>query len=393
MSNKQLILYIGTGVPDNEASPDYQLLLAEKRSNGSVDVARLESDGLPVADIDSATVIVSAQYISTFVVEIPPKQKKYLSKTLPFMLEDELIEPIERLHIAWQELSNSTVRAVVVSRKLMGEIKQCCEQYDVQFDRLLVDADLLAENGVQRIATVGESLLIKDIQSNLAYLDKTASVQSIEVGDAGAVGQDVQPEIVGSQESLLELISDQLFAEKNTAVNLWQGAFSVSSSESSYRQIFTTVGLAASVFLVLQIAYWLIAANIYSSKANGLEVEAEALYRSYFPSDKVVIDIRRQAEGHLENSGSYQEKDQFLSLLNHLGSAIDALSQVETLTKFIRYEQSSEEATIELVANSIPDVEAIKAQLEQRGVNVKLRQVSQNDNARVSARLVLQEKS
>jgi len=129
----------------------------------------------------------------------------------------------------------------------------------------------------------------------------------------------------------------------------------------------------------------------YQTNAENLAAASTGTYRGYFPDDKNIIDIRRQAEGHISQATNIAINHSFLGLLKKLGKGIQQSSHKDSvLIKSIRYQQETGDIRIELTGPSIAIIENIRMSLDKT-LNAKTEQVNRNSepSSGVTARIII----
>ena len=319
--------------------------------------------------------ILPAELSACFIRDCPPAQKKYLSKTLPYLVEDSIASPIDTMHCLSQPIGNSQIRVLAVSREELSKCLSQAESLGLKLDKLHIDADLIkmpSEGKLNSVINSNGRQLVKTSKGLIAALDEQDSAQTIpELTDsttAIGAGQSGQPE-------QLDIQNYQAFCTDGTQpttnsncppLNLLQGDFAPRQSAAARAATVHRVLLLATAILFVQMCYWLVAGATYQDKAEALRQQSEQTYREFFPEDKKIIDLIAQAEGHLAQAENTTQKHSFLALLAELGAAIKT-SQAEhsMLLKSVHYENITGQLRAELVAKKITDLEKVQKELRE----------------------------
>lgn len=371
--------------------PRLQLSLIE--SEGSKDpkttITDITDDTAIPADVAHIIGIISAVDVSTFVREVPPAQKKFLNKTLPYLIEDDLIQAVETQHIVSQLLPENKVRAVVISRVLIQQYLDQAKAQNVRLDKLMIDADLLSSQAnplENKVAIINGQQLIKTNQGMLASIPST--VPPDKILDNLTAKEDI------STNSYQHLIAEALQSPptKNLdPIDLLKGAFAPIGSLQNRSKMVQTLLTTCAVLLTVQCLYWGMVGATYQTNAESLAAVSTKTYRGYFPNDKNIIDIRRQAEGHISQATNVDINHSFLGLIKKLGEGIQQSSYKDSvLIKSIRYQQETGDIRIELTGPSIAIIENIRMILDKT-LNAKTEQVNQHSepNSGVTARIII----
>ena len=318
--------------------------------------------------------VLSARNLSYFVLDVPEKQRRYLSKTLPYMLEDDLLSPLDALHISYTISSDNNIRAAVINRQALDHLLALLDQKGIQLNKLYVDTDLLTYGRSQQIVIdKSKELFIRDDRLTTCVDDKSI---------AGQI------DISGSVENLFAspaIISVQsVFNPPSSAVNLLQGKYAQAPKGFRKESLVALISILL-VLLFLQIGYWFFAGLTYSHKSEINFAESEKIYLDLFPNE-VIVDVRSQAEGHLLSRVGEGNQD-LLAILVHVGQVLMEMDAAVNYVKSVRYDSRGRQTDLDISLASIAEAEMITEKLQSTGYNVELLQVTRNTDARVSARL------
>ena len=318
--------------------------------------------------------VLSARNLSYFVLDVPEKQHRYLSKTLPYMLEDDLLSPLDALHISYTISSDNNIRAAVINRQALDRLLALLDQKGIQLNKLYVDTDLLTYDRSQQIVIdKSKELFIRDDRLITCVDDKSI---------AGQI------DISGSVENLFAnpaIISvHSVFNPPSSAVNLLQGKYAQAPKGFSKESLVALISILL-VLLFLQIGYWFFAGLTYSNKSEINFAESEKIYLDLFPNE-MIVDVRSQAEGHLLSRVGEGNQD-LLAILVHVGQVLIEMDATGNYVKSVRYDSRGRQTDLDISLASIAEAEMITKKLQSTGYNVELLQVTRNTDARVSARL------
>ena len=344
--------------------------------------------------VDRVIAVVSASMVSSLLREVPPKQIKYLAKTLPFLVEDDLIAPIDSLHIVSQSVGDSRVRVFAIDHGLMQSFISWAEGQGLKFDGLYVDADLIAlnENTPQgRVINGGDYYLIKAADAVVAQIDRVTKINNVEQLDNFTFSD------MESCEDYQRFVAEAICRETPEIlppINLLQGYYAPRASLAERSALVHRVIFAASILLLVQVFYWVILGADYKVEAQQLREKSTEIYQQYFPSEKTIIDIRSQAEGHLNQVVMPQDKTPFLTVLETVAEAIRQHSlEADVLVKSIQYRKQAGDFILEISAPNVAVVEQLRIALADGSyLNVQTEQINQSrdeesSESGISARL------
>ena len=100
-------------------------------------------------------VIVSSESVLLTSVDLPAKQQRHSKQLVPFLVEEQIIDPIEAMHLAMPVLhSGDEIAVAAVKRKLLADWLEQLAAVNIAPDFLLVDVFLRASAGKPMAAAV-----------------------------------------------------------------------------------------------------------------------------------------------------------------------------------------------------------------------------------------------
>lgn len=350
------------------------LVLLSGAEDKGFSVTPIESLGDVEKFPDHIIGVLSARNLSYFVLDVPEKQHRYLSKTLPYMLEDDLLSPLDALHISYTISSDNNIRAAVINRQALDRLLALLDQKGIQLNKLYVDTDLLTYDRSQQIVIdKSKELFIRDDRL-ITCVDNKSIAGQIDI--SGSV------ENLFASPAIISVHS--VFNPPSSAVNLLQGKYAQAPKGFSKKSLVALISILL-VLLFLQIGYWFFAGLTYSHKSEINFSESEKIYLDLFPSD-VIVDVRSQAEGHLLSRVGQGNQD-LLAILVHVGQVLIEMDAADNYVKSVHYDSRRGQTDLDISLALIAEAETITEKLQLTGYNVELLQVTRNTDARVSARL------
>jgi len=342
--------------------------------------------------------ILPAELCSSFIRDCPPSQKKYLSKTLPYLVEDSIASPIDTMHCLSQAIANSQIRVLAVSRDRILQCNDQAESLGLKLDQLYIDADLMempsndklanaiTSDGRQLIKTSDGLIAAFEEQATAAHIQELSTEQGTDSRRASASGssraQCAQRERCKIESYPLFCIDriQKITTNARSPLNLLQGDFTPRQSAAARTARVQKILMFSLAIFFVQIAYFIIAGAIYQDKSVILRKQSEASYSAIFPNDNKIIDLVAQAEGHLSQLTKNTQGHSFLTLLAELGVTIKT-SEVgaSILLKSVHYEKTTGQLRAELVAKQISPLEKVQKQLiANTDLMVKTDQISES---------------
>ena len=165
-----------------------------------------------------------------------------------------------------------------------------------------------------------------------------------------------------------------LESAQHRAINLLQGRFAQpgrNTGSGNWRPF----AIAAGVLIVLNLVYLLGSGFYFKQRSNSLHGASVELYRSYFPDDRRIINIRTQTRNHLNQAGGSGDSD-FMQLLQaFVAPWRETRDQIKLNS--LRYNQARGELLLDMEARSIEQLDKLRVGLGQQA---ELLSASENEN-------------
>ncbi|MGV3591706.1 MAG: type II secretion system protein GspL, partial [Gammaproteobacteria bacterium] len=322
---------------------------------------------------------------------------KHLAKTLPWTLEEQLLEPVEQVHVAhgaavagsapvsavsaaWlQQRIDALHAAGLRPQSACSEIfllPWAADQWTVWLaedaDTAIVRYDAHAGFACSRanLATALQLLLNERSEAPRQLLVIGDDAEHI---DASLFPVLLQARLVVQRRSLAQLAAA---ASLPAPCNLLQGRF---APPLPWTRWWREWRIAAALLLGLLLTDLAMTAydTLRLERAAAANEEAIlALYRTVQP-DGVVVDARLQLEQALAAVGAAGHEG-FLALLGRMAPALQAVpaARVQNLD----YDGNSGDLQLQVLTNDYADAEQLRAQLQQLGLQAELLGSSRDTN-------------
>jgi len=376
------------------------------------------------------TVLVDSADVRLHRHFMPSKPTRQLLKALPFMLEDELAEDIEKLHFAIEqtgfdkELEKYWVNIAIVKRTLLQSWLDRLAQADIQVKSMLPDVlglpnePIKSEQNSKSISILGyaNGWLIREdswrgwfltdpwlplyfeklLAENSKADDESAEAQ-IELNYFSPLPAELTASLIESERVNLIAAEPELpmllLAQQTDQIkwNLLQGDFSqkkaVSKNWALWRPAAALLLITLSIQFVMVIAKW-------QSATSQLEVAKEDLaqmYKAAFPKEKLRINIlRTQLKRKVAAVGGSDSSELggFTAFMAELTPTFKKRPNINI--ESIRYDEKRGELRLTANAPSFQQFEQFKNDIEKLGLEVKQGAVNNEGNT-VSGSLSIQE--
>lgn len=371
----------------------------------------------PMADIGALVdadehaqliVIVAGDRILTTEVQLEPQHAAHIRNVLPYMVEEQIAEELDEVHIApapGLSVGKNSV-AVVSHTELIDWLDQLYGA-DLHPHMIVPECMTLPDTGagirvmlrgneavVQFDAYKGTVLPFNDLAAYLElYLGHDNSVDGGEyltllvsesdqhaMNNADLLGNQFQTMSVD-----LQVFSEPSFAlqaitavrNKASMLNLLQGGYRNQEADGPRFPWPKLAGVAAT-FLVLELVMLLGSGAWFANKADQLEASVEQEYRDIFPNERRVVDARRQFQSHLNRQRSAAFSDEFLFLMERV---VSAMGEESLPLKSLRYNAYGEGLMLDLNASSMDSLEQYTTALMKANLDVELLSAVEQDDS------------
>lgn len=386
--------------PDTRARQFHWLLIdqGERQPLAAGDEAALAADLLDLSASQPQVVLVlPAEAALHTVVEVPRRQRRFLSRSLPFILEAQTAQDIEELHIVPGEaLPGEQLEVFAVPHALVRRLLQLVSAAGLQASALVLDTQLLAGSQSRSIQVVWQDdrMLISlpgrgmacTRQNLSAWLDRLVPEGHADwplrlhvSAELGAEAETLVAELEQSWSHLepvqtvtagwLPMLAD-FWLQNRRVRNLLTGPYEQADAFSRWKPIIPGVAASAGLLLVAGALYFVADLRQTEARAQATWAAAEAVF-SEAVDGQVSFNrqrIRQQVDDLLARRNSSGRSDgTFLPLLVRVDQAMngDALSLEE-----LRFTSDRAELQMQVRGASTEILEALRSELEAQDLSV-----------------------
>lgn len=376
----------GRQAPSSEQAwpPGYRaswLVLENGRPLGNIMRGDL-STAAPLANNAQVVVTIPSEEVLLLDVAIPGRNRKRLHNVVPYAVEDQLIDDVDRLHFA---LSSQTVEGkysvAVIDHKHMQGWQAAMSQAGLQAHTMIPDA--LALPVKERAWTVfidGDRLLVRtgrysgfaSLAANMELLLKAALQEAdkkpdfieliVQSGDEREWPEQIDDITLVrdqyEQETLALLACDY---DAQSAINLMQGEFSYRENISKHFRPWYSAAALLLVWLV-----WQGGLNFYEGihldkESKALDKQMAQIYLGAFPGSRKVVNAPVQMKNKLKELRKKSGKST-TSLQDMLSATGPVLNATKGLTlKSLRYHDGRMD--LEFAVKDLQTLENLKQRL------------------------------
>ena len=349
-----------------------------------------------VALPEKAVFAVPTDAVRLTVIDVAPEEAKHLSKSLPFMLEDEVLEDVELLHFASKPLGDGKWLVAVVSRENMAHWEALLP--DDWQGAWIPDVLLLPwQSGDLCVVIEQETALVRygewqgcriehGLLSTLIEALPNPPTSVVLYGKNEFEDKALLPDEVANIAQWRQgNLATALMLSDVAAVGfeLRQGAFAPRLPLTKWWSIWRTVAIAASVALVLQFAADLVQYQRLKAENLALRSAIQASYRQVNPRG-AVVDVEKQLNRQIAEFDPASGGSAFTPMLADIVAAVASDGGISIST--LNFSGAGGEVRLDLVAEDYASVESLRRRLESQGLVATLETSSSRDD-QVRARL------
>lgn len=326
--------------------------------------------------------IAPAQRVALRDVAFAPTERRLLRQTVPYSLEEELVDDVDAQHVALGAATDNRVPVAIVDRDWLQQWLQRCEQAGLDIKRALPEQLLLPyrencwtlriepQRWLVRIGAYrGFALEPESAQLALQLLldgaDELPQALLVESGLPPDEIAAVLPELL---RGIVEVLEPAAPAADAPLIDLLQGAF---ARVLPWRRWWRQWQRVAIVFGVAVLAHALVlGAQQYGLKKQNIALrqQIETAYRSVEPRGVVndpELQLRRKLKA-LQGSGG----SNVMTLLQQVGGALHKIDGVSVQN--LTYSEQQHELRVGLTAAAFKDVETVRVAIAAAGLNAQL---------------------
>lgn len=369
------------------------------RSQGSGSVGPLaELAGSPaLREPDRTILVIPAQFCLAVDIEVPGNRVGQIRRALPFALEEYLAGDLETLHIATGPIVRGRpIRVVAIERKLLVDWLAAVRALGLNPGSAVVDSSLLASSdddivvmfdGARTLLRAGGNAVSMDADdlafALVAAVEGRSGEQRIELIN-GTLPEIAKAELSQATTARLDFVTTETDVPPLTSlalrympglsnVNMLAGAFAPPRPHNAVWQQWQGVAALLAVWVGVALLGATARGLWADHRAQSLNDEAEALYRSYFPDDRRVVDVYRQTAARL--GSSVGGGPGFVAYLGELTRAVSAAAGSEV--RSIAFNADRSELNTELAVSGFDRLDGIKAALADSGWDVEISSAEQ----------------
>lgn len=320
-------------------------------------------------------------------VEIPKGAARQFDSMLPFLLEDEVAQDIEDLHLTILDKDATHATVCGVDREWLKQALDLFREANIIFRKVLpdtlavpledqgisalqIDQHWLLRQGNYQAVSISEAWLPMFLQSDWVAAGEEEQATTI-FSYTAMPSDDVQQQSglewqAKPAELVMSLLSQQAIT---SGVNLLTGTFKTKSSFSKYWRVWQKVAIAACLLVAVIVTQQVLKVQQYEAQAQAYRMESERIFRAVLPGKQRIPTIsylKRQMNDEAKKYGGSGEGD---SLLGWLALLPETLGQVKTIeVESIRYDGNRSEVRLQAKSSDFQHFETARVKLEEKFV-------------------------
>jgi len=369
-----------------------------KMSKGRLkDAARLTGDA-------KITVVIPGENITHLLANVPGNNKKRVIQAVPYILEDSLVDDVDNLHFAVNEINKNTgeeipenqYQVAVVNKKYIESLITELDEANIHADVITADYSLLPANTIlfsnakrvlcniagHKFSSEIDLLLNLDISAH-EKLKLFHSANDESKDGVNSIINKYQADIIETgdypQITLTKIIKD------SNIINLRQGYLRKRKNWSKTGKAWYPAAAVFLAWLLVQGGVFIENYWYFSQQNSRLNNEITQIYKNTFPEAKRIIDPQAQMRQKLQDLQKKNNQSGY-GFSDMLAQSAVAFAQVKDLKiKTLRYYDGRINLDVEVL--NLQSLESLKTHLvKNKGFTVDIQSASSGkDN--VSARL------
>lgn len=337
---------------------------------------------------------------------VAPEEKKHLSQSLPFTLEEQVAADVDKLHFAYTPLEADLYAVAIAAKEKMAQWQTLLA--DLPGIALWLPEPMLLPWQADEwcLVTEGDTVIIRigqcegfTVERDLVepllqgVLSEAGEPQAVIVygmdqgADTGLLPADLRDRVQWRRGNLCAalLLSDS----PEVKPNLLQGEFVPRLPLALWWQQWRAVAAVFVVAGLLQLSAVYAEYRSLSAQNLALRGAVEESYRRAFPQG-AVVDAEKQLRRQLDVVGGSGQASGFVGLMERVGGAIAGMPG--TTIASINYNDKGNEMRLNIVAADFEGVEQLRSRINEAGLEA-IMESSSTQGDRVSARLRVTERT
>jgi len=331
--------------------------------------------------------VVPAHKVLLQDVAFAASERRILRQTLPYSLEEQLVDDVDLQHFALGAINGTQVPVAIVEKQWLSEWLQRCEQAGLDVVRALPEQLLLPwREHSWSLWPTSSRWLVRIGRYRGFALEPSSAALALQLMLDGAAelpeklliyssSAEIEPELLAQLPDLLrgivepaELPQWPMPIVDQPTIDLLQGDFARALPWRRWWAVWQRPAIVLALVLALQFIVTGVQHHRLTKQNIALRQQIEEVYRSVEPRGVVndpELQLRRKVEALQGHQGSAA-----LPLLQEIGSALKSVTgiSVQNLT----YSEKQGELRLSVSAAAFKDIEAVRLAMEKAGLTAQL---------------------
>ena len=340
--------------------------------------------------------ILAGEQVLLTSITVPSKPTRQIIQVVPYLAEEQLASDVEDCFFAIGKRTGDELSIAVVDRAWFEGILDSLKAVNLSPLVMAVETDLLSLPDQSAIYIDDERahLLLsarKGLSTEIDQLSQLVTLTSPELTETVSVVRfvDDHPKVELVLDEIATLDTMNLVHESqpgscleymasrinSSSLDMLQGPYAVRKKQNGSGSWLKTVVWATLGVLLFQFCLMLAEGIYINNQAEALATESEKLYRSVYPRDKNISNMRRRWNGHLGQVNP-SAKTGFMGLLSQAAAPIRA-NGLEIQN--INYNESRGDLVFQLEAQRSEQLMLYVERLSDQGMDAEIGTISQDD--------------
>lgn len=341
------------------------------------------------------------------VFDFTDKERKHVLKTIPYMIEDDLLGEADDLHIVHGKARQNQITVAAIDEHCLQQWLDQFSDVGLKVDACVPEQCFLPPGGHEWVMYYSDGrFMVRFTERERFAFDADAIELALQIATNGWAELPAAIDLRVSQDEdrhdavqllpspLHHLVSvtvqpwPQLYSQyeqQATSWNFLQGKFARMQQWNAYWQLVKVPALVLVAAYLIQLT--IAAVEFASLKSQNLESrkQLDAAFREIFPRGQIV-DHRKQVENELKRLKGGAGSEGFVALLQKVGGVLITAQglNIQSLT----YDAKNGELRLDVLVRDYPQVETIIKGVKREGLEAEL-QSSNAQGSELRARLTI----
>jgi general secretion pathway protein L len=338
----------------------------------------------PVAREAELVLVVPAQRVLLQEVAFAASERRLLRQTLPYNLEEQLIDDVDHQHFALGAIDGSQVPVAIVEKQWLAAWLARCEQAGLDIKSVLPEQLLLPwQPGGWSLWATDERWLVRVGRYRGFALEPASAALALQLmldgaaelpdklsiyGTPGAELIEQLPELLRGMVEVAEAPQLSPPAPDAPVIELLQGSLARILPWRRWWDQWRRVAVIVAAALVVQLIVMGVEHRSLSKQNIALRQQIEAVYRTVEPRGVVndpELQLRRKVQALQGRQGGAA-----LPLLQQVGTALKGTANISVQN--LTYSERQGELRLSITATAFKDIEAVRLAMEKVGLDAQL---------------------